>query len=233
MTRRVIRGLFRELTDEVSNNRGFHASSPPEASSAREGSWNRKLMPHFGARAGNRTLNLGIKSHTTICLLASPGVSGRLTRIRSLTPSSQGVCWRLRGSRRRCQRRYTRGSLEGAYRQPRFSQVGAGYRRIVSNVVLRLTSACSVSGLRSWGDRNRLTKLAMSSRAHLVRYRSMAAISTGLPLSPAYRSNSCPAAESSIHRSRSGGARPRCPNRRGRVSDWCREHCPVVSRVVV
>lgn len=45
----------------------------------------------FGARAGDRTLNLGIKSHLTRRLLASQGVSGRLSSIRTLTQASHSV----------------------------------------------------------------------------------------------------------------------------------------------
>jgi hypothetical protein len=37
-----------------------------------------------GARAGNRTLNLGIEIHLTLRLPANQDVSGRLRRIRSL-----------------------------------------------------------------------------------------------------------------------------------------------------
>src|SRR5665213_1341689 len=42
----------------------------------------------YGARAGNRTLNLGIKRLKTDRLSASQGVSGRLSRIRVMTQSS-------------------------------------------------------------------------------------------------------------------------------------------------
>jgi len=44
-----------------------------------------------GARAGNRTLNLGIKRLPTDRLRASQGIPGRLSRIRVMTQSSQGV----------------------------------------------------------------------------------------------------------------------------------------------
>jgi hypothetical protein len=46
---------------------------------------------HIGARAGNRTLNLGIKRLPTDRLRASQGRPGRLSRIRVLTQSSQRV----------------------------------------------------------------------------------------------------------------------------------------------
>lgn len=69
-----------------------------------------ELAQHAGARAGSRTLTLGIKSHLTLRLLASQGVSGRLSKNSNLDATvscrllvCHGVSWR------RCQRRSTAG----------------------------------------------------------------------------------------------------------------------------
>jgi hypothetical protein len=51
----------------------------------------RTQAQRIGARAGNRTLNLGIKRLQTDRLRASHGTSERLSRIRNLTQSSQRV----------------------------------------------------------------------------------------------------------------------------------------------
>jgi hypothetical protein len=50
-----------------------------------------RTCTHDGARAGNRTLNLGIKRLPTDRVRASQGVSVRLSRIRVMTQSSQRV----------------------------------------------------------------------------------------------------------------------------------------------
>ena len=50
-----------------------------------------RTCTYFGARAGNRTLNLGIKRLQTDRLRASQRTSARLCRIREMTQSSLGV----------------------------------------------------------------------------------------------------------------------------------------------
>jgi hypothetical protein len=59
---------------------------------------------HIGARAGNRTLNLGIKSLSTLRLREAQGGSGSLIRIRIFDAAVSGSLLEYQGvSRSRCQ----------------------------------------------------------------------------------------------------------------------------------
>ncbi len=62
MTQRVMQGIICKLSHKLSNAHRFRAWSPPEARFACKAGRNGDPLPHFGARAGSRTLNLGIKS---------------------------------------------------------------------------------------------------------------------------------------------------------------------------
>jgi hypothetical protein len=80
MTQRVMQGIICKLSNKLSNRQRFRTWSPPKARFAQGMGRTGESTPHFGARAGNRTLNLGIKRRLTFLAWTCQEMPGRVWR---------------------------------------------------------------------------------------------------------------------------------------------------------